>query len=209
MLYTPPTFRETDLQTLHAFMSRHSFATVVSAGNGLGISHLPLIVVPDQGPRGTLIGHFARANAHWRDFEAGHPVTCVFHGPHAYVSTAWYQAQPAVPTWNYAVVHATGRPSLIVDPDRMVALMRRTLAEFDSDLLDPGTHGHPPSEYIDSLIAHIVGFEIEIDTLEGKFKLGQNRSEADQAGIIAGLRARDGESSELLALMREREAAAS
>lgn len=208
MLYIPPTFRETDLQTLHAFMSRHAFATVVSAGNGLGITHLPLIIVPDQGPCGTLLGHFAHANAHWRDFEAGNPVTCVFHGPHAYISTAWYHTQPAVPTWNYAVVHATGRPRLIVDPDRMAALMQRTLAEFDPNLLDSSEYGHPPAEYIDSLIEHVVGFEILIDTLEGKFKLGQNRSDADQAGIIAGLQARDGESSELLALMRERGAAA-
>ena len=204
MLYIPPTFRETDLPRLHAFMRENSFAMVASYSDGLNVSHLPLMVLPESGPHGTLLGHFARANDQWRDFESGDPVTCVFHGPHAYISTSWYENQPSVPTWNYAVVHATGRPRLITDPGKMTDLMQRTMAEFEPSLLDPTTHGHPPQDYVDSLIMHIVGFEIEIDSIEGKFKLGQNRSVADQAGIAAGLEARDGADSDLLSLMRKR-----
>ena len=204
MLYIPPNFRETDLPTLHAFMREHPFAIVASHGDSLHVSHLPLMVLPERGPNGTLLGHFARANSHWHDFESGKPVICVFRGPHAFISTSWYQNQPSVPTWNYAVVHATGRPKLITDPGRMAELMQRTMAEFDPSLLDPATHGHPPQEYIDALTAHIVGFEIKIDTIEGKFKLGQNRSAADQAGIAAGLEARDGADSDLLSLTRKR-----
>lgn len=201
MLYIPSAFREADLPRLHAFMREHAFAIIASHTEGLHVSHLPLLIDASAGRYGTLLGHFARANPHWQDFERDHRVTCIFRGPHAYISSAWYEKQPSVPTWNYAVVHATGRPRLISDPMQLSALMHRTVMAYDPGLIDPAAPGDLPTDFVDALVTHIVGFEIEIDTIEGKFKLGQNRPAPDQRGIAAGLEARDGPESALLRLM--------
>lgn len=202
MLYIPASFRDTDRDRLHRFMHEHPFATVVSGCAGLRISHVPLLLDTGRGGSGTLTGHLARANPQWQDFASGQPVVCVFHGPHAYVSSAWYAQQPAVPTWNYAVVHATGVARLIEEPEQVLAQMQATLERFDPAIQDPDARGHPPHDYVQSLLPHIVGFEIDIETLEGAFKLGQNRSLADQDGIAEGLRERDGPDSPLLHLMQ-------
>ena len=201
MLYMPGSFRETDVAIMQEFMRRYPFATIVSSRDGIHVSHLPVLLDPQRGPYGTIVGHLARANAHWHDFNGETGTTCVFHGPHAYISPTWYTERPAVPTWNYAVVHAIGTPTVIDDQQRLAEIIEETLDTFEPALRDPAANGHPPEAYRTPLLKAIVGFEMPIERLDGKFKLGQNRSADDQAGIRAALRAQGGSAAELLELM--------
>jgi transcriptional regulator len=203
-VYLPRSFHESNINVLHELMRRWSFATVISHDAELHVSHLPLLVASERGPKGTLLGHMARANKHWRDFDGRRSATCVFHGPHAYISPSWYKQQPAVPTWNYAVVHASGRPRIVDDPAALEELLDQTMAVFDPALANPAAPGHPPADYRASLLAAIVGFEIAIEHIEGKLKLGQNRSAEDQAGIARALAEQGGASTALLDLMTDR-----
>jgi transcriptional regulator len=187
MLYVPPNFQETDLGILHDFIERYSFSTVISQNVMCRISHLPLLLDKTVGNKGTLVGHMARSNDQWRDFDGSRSVTCVFHGPHAYISPRWYEARPAVPTWNYAVVHATGRPVLIEDGARISSVIDQTIAKYDPALEGALQSEITPEGYKQKLLAQVVSFEFVIEELQGKFKLGQNRGQADQRGIEAGL----------------------
>ena len=117
-MYVPAAFREDRIEVLHALMREHSFATVVSNGeSGLVATHLPILLDAGRGPRGTLVGHMARANPHWQSFREDVEILIIFQGPHAYISPSWYTTSLAVPTWNYAAIHAYGsiEPS-IIDP---------------------------------------------------------------------------------------------
>lgn len=203
MLYVPGSFREPDVAVMQEFMQRYPFATVVSYRDGIHVSHLPVLLDSHRGPYGTIVGHMARANAHWRALDGQTGTTCIFHGPHAYISPTWYTARPAVPTWNYAVVHASGTPA-IVDDERLAGIIDETLATFDPALREPGADGHPPEAYRASLLKAVVGFEMPIERLDGKFKLGQNRSAEDQAGIRSALQGQGGAAAELIELMRRR-----
>ena len=202
MLYVPGSLRESDVAVMHEFMRRYPFATIVSCRDGIHVSHLPVLLDPQRGPYGTIVGHLARANAHWRDFNGATAATCVFHGPHAYISPTWYTERPAVPTWNYAVVHAIGAPTVIDDQQRLADIIDETLGTFEPALRDPAADGYPPEAYRAALLKAIVGFEVPIERLDGKFKLGQSRSAEDQAGIRAALQAQGGSVSELLELMQ-------
>jgi transcriptional regulator len=141
---------------------------------------------PERGANGTLIAHMARANPQWRQFATGVETLTIFQGPHAYVSPAWYATEPAVPTWNYAAVHAYGVPTIIDDRERTIELLNRTVARYEASF-DPPWNGELPAEYRDGLIRAIVAFEIPVARIEGKFKLGQNRSIADQQGVFDAL----------------------
>ena len=204
-MYLPPVFSESDLSLLQQFMRRYSFATLTSHRDDFHASHLPLVLLPERGSKGTLIGHMARANPQWRDFDGECRVLCIFHGPHAYISPSWYQERPAVPTWNYAVVHASGRPRTIEAPEELAKLIDRTVEEFEPALQDPNNDGHSSFEYRAPLLNQIVGFEITIEELQGKFKLGQNRSLEDQRGVAEALRKEGAESAGLLELMNDQE----
>ena len=183
-MYTPSAFRVDDLPTLHAFIRRYSFATLITAGEEPFITHLPLLLDADRGSCGTIIGHFAKPNPHAQLDHARQPTVAIFHGPHVYISPSWYRScSPAVPTWNYAVVHAWGRLSLITDPARTAAILDHTVATYEATLSSPWRN-EMPREVTDKLIASIVAFEMSIDRLEGKFKLGQNRAREDQVGAI-------------------------
>jgi transcriptional regulator len=186
-MYVPESFRETDVGRLHEFVDRYGFSTVVSQASSMNVSHLPLVLERDQGEYGTLFGHMAKANEQWKDFDGQRSVLCIFHGPHAYVSPTWYEEKPAVPTWNYAVVHATGRARLLATKADLVQVLDRMTATFEPSLLDEGASFAMPAEYKARLLDQIVGFEIEIEQLVGKYKLSQNRSVADQRGVMQGL----------------------
>jgi transcriptional regulator len=203
-MYLPKTFQQSDLPTLHEFMRRYPFATVISQDERARVSHIPLLLSSQAEGPGMLMGHVARANHHWRLFDGNHATVCVFHGPHAYVSPSWYQDLPAVPTWNYAVVHASGRPRIVEDPQWMARLMDQTLQQFEPALLDPAARAHVPPELRAELLPQIVGFEMPIDELEGKFKLGQNRSTADQSSIAQHLRAQGSDDGAALVELMER-----
>ena len=193
-MYLPSAFRQDDLTELHAQMQASPFALLTSAGaTGVQASHLPLLLAPDEGEFGTLYGHFARANPHWRDLQDGAEALTVFSGPDAYISPGWYPAKAehgkVVPTWNYIAVHARGPVELIEEPERLLQIVSRLSDQHESGRERPWAVSDAPREYIDSMLRAIVGFALPIRRLEGKWKLGQNRSAADQAGVRDGLAA--------------------
>ena len=191
-MYLPSAFRQDDLAELHAQMQASPFALLTSAGaTGVQASHLPLLLAPDEGEFGTLYGHFARANPHWRDLQGGAEALAVFSGPDAYISPGWYPAKAehgkVVPTWNYIAVHARGPVELIEEPERLLQIVSRLSDQHESGRERPWAVSDAPREYIDSMLRAIVGFALPIRRLEGKWKLGQNRSAADQQGVRDGL----------------------
>ena len=193
-MYLPSAFRQDDLAELHAQMQASPFALLTSAGAaGVQASHLPLLLAPDEGEFGTLYGHFARANPHWRDLQGGAEALAVFSGPDAYISPGWYPAKAehgkVVPTWNYIAVHARGPVELIEEPERLLQIVSRLSDQHERGRERPWTVSDAPREYLDSMLRAIVGFALPIRRLEGKWKLGQNRSAADQAGVRDGLAA--------------------
>ena len=177
-MYTPP-FYAGDREAGLALMRAHPFALLLTPGpQGLLATHLPLLIQEDPL---VLKGHLARANPHWRFLEDADSLV-VFSGPHAYVSPAWYQTHPSVPTWNYAAVHAHGRARMGADA---VAILKESVDAFEH----AGWVMDLPPAYDAKMRAGIVAFDLPVARLETKLKLSQNRSEADRAGVIAGLAA--------------------
>ena len=130
-MYIPPAFRVEDANKLAAFIQRHSFSTLITHdGTAPFASHLPMLYRPDVGSHGTLVAHMARANPQWQHFTLGREALVVFHGPHSYISPSWYQTKPAVPTWNYAAVHAYGIPAVFTEHERVVSLLRETVSNL-------------------------------------------------------------------------------
>ncbi|HZZ93985.1 MAG TPA: FMN-binding negative transcriptional regulator [Usitatibacter sp.] len=198
-LYVPPHFREDDPQALYRFIEEHAFATLVSAGPaGLHVSHVPFLPERGEDGRVRLLAHVARANPHWQALEQAEHVVAIFHGPHAYVSPTWYSAHPAVPTWNYAVVHAHGRAKLLEEPE-LHDLLLRLSSGYEAPNTPPWKMSALPADFTTSMLGAIVGFAIEVERLEGKFKLSQNRP-ADAAHVADVLESH-GEA-ELATLMR-------
>jgi transcriptional regulator len=186
-LYTPDHFRVDDFDKLRALMRQNSFATLITSDAGSPFAtHLPFLV-DDGGQYGVLRGHIAHVNPHWKHFD-GREALVIFQGPHAYISPRWYANPNLVPTWNYAVVHAYGRPK-IVDNTALDDILRRTVAQYEPDSDEAWNLDSLAVDFVDKLKGAIVGFDMEITRLEGKFKMSQNRSKADQAGAIDGLRA--------------------
>ncbi|MDA1230274.1 MAG: FMN-binding negative transcriptional regulator [Planctomycetota bacterium] len=186
-MYIPPSFLETDSTRLHDFMEQHSFATLTSSHEGEPFaSHLPLLLDRDVGPHGRLIGHMARPNPHWQ-LAVDQRVLVIYHGPHAYVSPGWIEAQNVVPTWNYVAIHAYGTLRLIDDRDRLYDILQRTVSRYESNREQPWSMDSPNADFIEKLLAAIMGFEIDVDRLEGKWKLNQNHSPERREQIIRGL----------------------
>ncbi len=190
-LHIPSSFAAPDRTAIARLMHDHPFATLVTPHvHDVAISHLPLLLVPNCEPHGMLLGHFARASAHWR-VAAAHPSVAVFHGPHAYVSPAWYGAPSrGVPTWNYAAVHAHGTLELVEDPLEARSILETLVQRFESGRAAPWQFAMPARER-DALIGAIVAFRLRIRHLEAKFKLSQNRTADDRARVIAALDAED------------------
>ena len=190
-MYIPAAFRETDTAKLHEFIRQHSFALLTSHGeHGLTASHLPLLIAPERGPLGTLVGHFAKANEQAAD--AGAEVLAVFSGPHAYISPTWYETPNTVPTWNYVAVHAYGVLRLIEDRTKLARILDEIVTKYEGLRpqpwpFDAGTDFHQ------KLLDGIVGFEIEITRLEGKWKLNQNHPIERRQRVIAALNEAGGE----------------
>ncbi|MBU6424625.1 MAG: FMN-binding negative transcriptional regulator [Chloroflexi bacterium] len=189
-MYRPQHFREERLDVLHAIMERNSFATLVSAGpDGIVATHVPVLLDRAAGRLGTLRGHIARANDHWKHWASGAEMLVIFRGPHAYVSPSWYATSGRVPTWNYLAVHAYGTPRLVEDPDALRRLVDETTHRYEDGFETPWRMSSVEPKVIDGLLDAVVGFETPIARLEGKRKLGQNRSRADREEMAAGLRA--------------------
>ena len=199
-LYVPAAFRVDDRRELVGFIDRHAFGTLVSSGPaGMHVSHIPFLVDAEEGGAVRLLGHVARGNEHWRALEDAAHVVAIFQGPHAYVSPSWYEAGPAVPTWNYAVVHAHGVPRPL-DETALRKVLARLSAKYEWGRPLPWRMEALDEDYVAKMVKAVAGFAIEVDRLEGKFKLSQNRPGHDAERVAAALET-EGEA-ELAALMR-------
>jgi transcriptional regulator len=191
-LYTPPAFNEDRLPVLHDAIRQARLAVLVTMGaDGLEASHVPLLLDPTDGPQGTLVGHMARANPQWRRPAPGVEALAVFSLADAYVTPAWYTAKrqtgQVVPTWNYVAVHAYGPLEFIEDPAQLKELVTRLTDRHEAARPEPWAVSDAPEAFIDAMVKGIVGFRLPITRLEGKWKLGQNRSAEDQAAVRHGL----------------------
>jgi transcriptional regulator len=186
-MYIPKAFHVSDRSVLDAFITHNSFAMLVSTVDGtLFATHLPLLLEHGHPSQGVLLGHVARANPHWRGFDGQQEALAIFHGLHAYISPSWYTTSPAVPTWNYAVVHVYGVPHVVEDEVWLAHLVDRLVALYEAGMPAPWP-GVLPAEFKANLLKAIVGFTMDIIRVEGKFKLGQNRPLGDQLGVVRQL----------------------
>jgi transcriptional regulator len=203
MVYLPPHFTETRPEVLVAHIERHDFGLLVTNSGGLIASQIPFLV-EWRGSDLVLQGHLARPNPQVAALGEGEALA-IFAGPHAYISPGWYEAGPAVPTWNYATVHAYGAARAIEDADWLRTLLRRLSGRHEAREAKPWRMDDLPAPYVGSMLNGIVGVEIAVSRLEGKFKLSQNRPEGDRPLIIAALDARGEQDSAGVAdLMRDR-----
>ena len=189
MMYIPAHFEVTDTGVLHDVIVKHPLGTwIVSNGDDLTINHVPFML--DAG-RNVLIGHVARANPAWTLLKDSTQSAVVFHAEQGYVSPNWYPSKQVhhrvVPTWNYAVVHVHGIARTIDNRAALLNIVSTLTDAHESNQAHPWKVTDAPSDYIDKLLGAIVGIEIQINAIQGKFKLSQNRSSMDQEGVIAGL----------------------
>ena len=193
-MYTPSAFALEDLPELQQQMLGSRLALLVTHGEqGLQASHLPLLLQVDEGPHGTLYGHFARANRQWQELQGGAEALVIFAGADAYVSPGFYPSKAehgkVVPTWNYIAVHAYGTAEVFTDTERLRHLVGALTERHESARAQPWKLADAPTDYIDGMLKAIVGFALPIQRLEGKRKLSQNRSTPDIAGVREGLAA--------------------
>ncbi|MED5621366.1 FMN-binding negative transcriptional regulator [Ideonella sp. BN130291] len=192
-MYQPRHFVQDDPTELQALMQAHPLATLVrqAPDGSLSADHIPLLYDAADGEHGTLRGHVARANPLWQELAAGAPVLAIFQGPQAYVSPAWYASKrehgKVVPTWNYAVVHAHGRFHAKDDPVWLRAFLQRLTARHEGPRAEPWQIDDAPADFTAQLLGAIVGIEIPLLRLEGKWKVSQNRPAADREGVTQGL----------------------
>jgi len=190
-MYVPAAFQVDDRDKIAAFIREHSFATLVTQHEGVPFaSHVPLLYEQDAGPLGTLVGHLARPNRQWQDVAGvaeGISALAIFHGPHTYISPTWYGEPNTVPTWNYIAVHATGRLKLMEDQQQLLQLLTRAVNIYESAQSQPWRLEDQNPEFTQKLLGGIVGFEITIEKLEGKWKLNQNQSAQRRERVIAKL----------------------
>jgi transcriptional regulator len=201
-MYVPAAFAEADPTRLHDFIEQNSFGLLVSQVGGLPFaSHLPFLLDRTAGPHGALVGHVARANPQWRD-AAGQTVLAVFSGPHAYVSPTWYEAEQVVPTWNYTAVHAYGRAEVVEDKGALLEIVQRSVQVYEQAMPRPWSFD-PSGRFVERLLAQIVGFRIEVERFEGKWKLSQNHPAERRKKVVGALQRQGGEDAQAIAaLMR-------
>lgn len=193
-MYQPDHFRVEDVSEMHALMRARPFAALVSAGPaGLYASHLPTVLKGD-GRYGVIECHLARANPHCRDLAEGNEALMIFQGPEGYITPNWYPSKAehgkVVPTWNYAVVHATGRPEVMQEKAWLLRHVTELTAQQERTEAKPWALSDAPDSYIDVMLRGIVGFRFVITRLEGKWKMSQNREAIDQEGVVRGLNTR-------------------
>jgi transcriptional regulator len=193
-MYQPDHFRVADLPEMHALMRARPLATLVSAGSlGLYATHLPT-VLRDDGPYGVIECHRARANPHWKDLAEGNEALMIFQGPEGYITPNWYPSKAdhgkVVPTWNYAVVHAYGRPEVMEDRNWLRRHVTELTAQQETTEVKPWAPSDAPESFIEVMLRGIVGFRFAFTQLEGKWKMSQNRQATDRNGVVGGLRTR-------------------
>jgi transcriptional regulator len=191
-MYNPSQFQETRLDVLHGLIRSKPLATLVTlTPDGLVANHIPLFLRVDGTPCGTLVGHVARSNPLWHATDTATQILAIFQGPHAYISPSWYATKQehgkVVPTWNYAVVHAKGTLRAIDDPVWVRAQLQDLTRHQEAAFAKPWAVDDAPREYTDKLLAALVGIEIPISQLSGKWKVSQNQPPVNQVGVVQGL----------------------
>lgn len=191
-MYLPSHFREDRIDVLRALVSTHPLGTLVTLGaDGLNANHVPFLFDADPAPFGTLRGHVARANPVWREFSRDVEALAVFQGPQAYVTPSWYRTKQetgrVVPSYNYMVVHAYGTMRAVEDAPWLRDLVGRLTDRFEAARAQPWRLSDAPEDFIARQLKAIVGIEIPVIRILGKWKISQNRTQADRAGVVQGL----------------------
>ncbi len=191
-MYNPVPFAENRPEELRAFMQQHPLAALVTSGaEELEATHVPMILADDGSPQGVLRCHLARANPQWRTLVDSGPALVIFQGPEHYITPNWYPSKKehgkVVPTWNYAAVHVRGRAGLFEEPAEMRQHLKELTEQNESLFPAPWSVEDAPAEFIQALSRAIVGVEISIERIEGKWKMSQNRPDADRQGVLEGL----------------------
>lgn len=202
-MYIPKLFEETNIEVLHRLISSYPFASMVTAtDSGINADHIPFIIDQVPPPLGKLRGHIARANPLWRDLSDDAETMIIFQGPQTYISPSWYPTKKetgkVVPTWNYAVVHVHGRLRFIHDKKWLLSLVETLTEKHETSRDQPWQVSDAPDDFVDKMLGSIVGTEIEITRLEGKWKVSQNRPKKDKHGVIEGLHAERDTASSML-----------
>ena len=205
-MYQPPHFEERRPEVLHDLIRSHPLGLLITQQpGGIATDPVPFLLDADRGPHGTLRCHVARANPLWREARADADSVVVFQGPQAYVSPGWYatkvQTGKVVPTWNYVIVQARGRLKVVDDAAWLRRLVGELTARHEAPQAAPWQVEDAPADYVDALLKAIVGIEIELVGLVGKWKVSQNRPAADRDGVVQGLMAQG--SDEAAAMARE------
>jgi transcriptional regulator len=201
-MYIPAAFAEADRTRLHDFIEQNSFGVLVSQVGGRPFAtHLPFLLDRTAGPHGTLVGHMARANPQWRE-AAGHTALAIFSGPHAYISPTWYETEQVVPTWNYTAVHAYGQVEIIEEKGALLEIVQRSVRVYEQAMPRPWSFD-ASTTFVERLLAQIVGFRIEVEKIEGKFKLNQNHPAERRQKVIRALRQRGGDDAVAVAALMQ------
>ncbi|EIM26111.1 FMN-binding negative transcriptional regulator [Microvirga lotononidis] len=192
-MYQPPHFREDDLAVQHALIRAHPLGLLVTLGSaGIEANPIPFVLEASASGPGILKAHLSRANPQWRNADPTQEALVVFQGPETYITPSWYAAKrehgKVVPTWNYAIVQARGRLTIRDDPDWLLQQIGAMTDAQETPRPEPWAVSDAPAPFVAAQLKGIVGIEIEITRIEGKWKVSQNRAEADRLGVSAGLR---------------------
>lgn len=207
-MYVPKHFDEPRVEVMHELIRERPLSTLVTlTARGLEANHIPLLLDAEPGPFGTLRGHVARGNPIWKDFNAGIEALAIFSGPESYITPSWYPGKKVdgkvVPTWNYAVAHAKGTLRVHDDAAWLRAHLEKLVDFNESRLHAPWKVSDAPEDYVQKMITAIVGIEIPIRSLTGKWKMSQNRTAVDRTSVSAGLRAQGGDEKTAVAALVE------
>jgi transcriptional regulator len=201
-MYIPAAFAEPNLTKLHDFIVQNSFGILVSHADGVPFaSHLPFLLERTAGAHGTLVGHMARANPQWQK-ASGQTILAIFSGPHAYISPTWYEAEQVVPTWNYTAVHVYGRFQAIEEKERLLEIVQTMVGFYEKAMTRPWSFD-PSSTFVGRMLAQIIGFRIEVEKIEGKWKLNQNHPAQRRKKVIRALQERTDENAQAIAAMMQ------
>lgn len=207
-MYRPSHFEQPRVDVMQALVASNPLATLVtSSSEGLDANHIPLLLKSDGSTYGKLVGHVARANPLWKQASPTVDVLAIFHGPDCYISPNWYatkhEAGKVVPTWNFAVVHAYGSLQAIDDPRWLMAHLEELTAHNEQAMPSPWKVSDAPAEFTDRLVGAIVGIEISISRLVGKWKVSQNQPDANQRSVIEALRSSSSDNARSMATLVE------
>jgi len=195
-MHIPKHFEETDLSVLHSLVKSHPLGTWVSQSQGeLIANHIPFLIDNRANTNGVLLGHVAKANPVWKTLSENESSIVIFQGAETYITPSWFPSKhehgKAVPTWNYAVVHIHGVPRIIEDKKWILSHLNALTDEHESNQESPWEVADAPKDFVNRMLKGIVGIEITIERIEGKWKTSQNKADVDKLGVIAGLNARN------------------